>query len=143
MKEEFEREQLTRILNFLLTKWFVPFWDEYDKDSFTWQFTRNNCYDYNLSFNWNLKEVSYAYHTVTYRELTSIEWWLWKFLCENDMIKENNNYLEYYFNDENDSHIKYEPKNYLFWCAISALRPEKELEQLILDNIKLEFYHLN
>ena len=61
------------------------------------------------------------------RELVSKESWLWQFVCKNGMVKKEQNVFENYWKD------KYE-----YWLCKCALKDESELEDFLLNSIKLD-----
>lgn len=71
------------------------------------------------------------------RLLTSRSSWLWQFVCENGMIN-----IPWYKNIirqwVDTKRHKYYGKDYRYWLCESALTDESELEQFLLDNIKID-----
>lgn len=79
------------------------------------------------------------------RQLTSKESWLWQFVCENGMIRvtEGNSlcnwlFWEEIYYDETQTDKLYKNDNYEYWLIESALCNEEDLEQILLDNIKVD-----
>ena len=86
---------------------------------------------------WEIRfEREWHFFIETFRTLTSKESWLWQFVCENGMEK-----MAEWFYWQNifplDS-IEYEYVDYQYWIIESALKDESELEQFLLDNIKID-----
>ena len=83
------------------------------------------------------------------RELASKESWLWQFVCKNGMVKHDqytNTTRMQEYEDERDSETyrtKYDEWSYLFRLIESALKDESELEQFLLDNIKVKWKSTN
>ena len=80
------------------------------------------------------------------RQLTSKESWLWQFVCENWMIRvtEGNSlcnwlFWEEIYYDETQTDKLYKNDNYKYWLIECSLKDESELEQFLLDNIKVEW----
>ncbi len=71
------------------------------------------------------------------RELVSKESWLWQFVCENGMIKKSIISREY-FNTLWWCRITFRDENMAFWLIESALKDESELEDFLLNSIKLD-----
>ena len=93
------------------------------------------------------------------RLLTSLSSWLWQFCVENKLVKliENPNenkcprdrmseeefrmweYNVYYsFSNKKDIHKRYEQDSLTYRLIESALKDESELDQFLLDNIKVD-----
>lgn len=84
------------------------------------------------------------HRTLSLRELVSKESDLWQFVCEHWMIKT-------YMNIEHESRRHSDKKHTPIWAfdnqsyyyiIESALKDESELEQFLLDNIKIEWNDL-
>ena len=88
------------------------------------------------------------------RLLTSRSSWLWQFVCENELttlqIEYNNRkpperWIRYHWNkhrnhmqeDERLSNERKRNENYEYRLIESSLKDESELEQFLLDNIKI------
>jgi hypothetical protein len=83
------------------------------------------------------KEDYYCSKWYNYRELTSLESWLWQYVCENNLQK------QLYPRWENWNSVT--EKNYIFDCddvtyrlIESALCDEDKLEEFLLSNIKID-----
>lgn len=82
----------------------------------------------------------------TLRTMTSKESLLWQFVCENKMVRldtdswESDSYLCYYNIDgyPKDDRFEMERDDYRFRLIESALKDEAELEEFLLDNIKVD-----
>ena len=72
------------------------------------------------------------------RDLVSKESWLWQFVCENGMVKKNDNVRikNYRWDNECDDNCCYD--EYQYRLIESALTDEDKLEDFILSNIKLD-----
>ena len=72
------------------------------------------------------------------RELVSLESGLWQFVCNNKLYKKTNEKFR-----ENVSKVSLNtwwfPRNYEYRLLESALIPEEELGQFLVENIKLEW----
>ena len=72
------------------------------------------------------------------RWLVNLDSWLWQFVCENNLYKkEANNFRENVSKVWNN--IWWFSHNYQYRLLESALVPKEELEQFLLDNIKIEW----
>lgn len=73
------------------------------------------------------------------RQLTSKESWLWKFLCENKMVKEDDGHITIIINVYKDYESIVDGWwDYHYWLMICSILDESELEQFLLDNIKID-----
>lgn len=70
------------------------------------------------------------------RQLTSKESWLWQFCCENGMVKVDNSSIE--LNIMSEWYWVLTDRDYHYWLIKSALEDESELEQFLLENIKIQ-----
>lgn len=138
---------MEELLNKLIEKGWKPFWNEKIKDAKTARWNINllneevnkvSKFKDKVAFtNWVL-----IFDEINLRELVSKESWLWQFVCENGMVdydseswwwefSYNSNYINWFYWDrimEND---------YRYRVIESALKDESELEQFLLDNIKV------
>lgn len=72
------------------------------------------------------------------RDLVSKSSWLWQFVCENGMVKENNDVRikKYRWDNECDTNCCYD--DYEYRLIESSLKDESELEDFLLSNIKVD-----
>ena len=71
------------------------------------------------------------------RDIVSKNSWLWQFVCENGMIKEQ--WIAYVIDDFTTTEYEHwTQKQYQYWVLESALCDEDKLEEFLLDNIKVE-----
>ena len=116
--------KIEQLLNSLIEKGWKPSWKEcshfimqHDADVLDWKViytaVRKDEWVYNIHY--------------TLRELVSKESWLWQFVCKNGMVKKEQNVFENYWKD------KYE-----YWLCKCALKDESELEDFLLNSIKLD-----
>lgn len=140
---------MEELLNKLIEKGWKPFWrDTRDIDEIEIErLDRMVGYqdmDYISFLSWDFRrEDLFVKYGCSIRDLVSKSSWLWQFVCENGMvkkIKEENyvkNYEEYgdwecwFFTSRYDD-------NYQYRLIESALKDESELEQFLLENIKVE-----
>ena len=103
----------------------------------------------NLSYSEFLEdewEVMHEDEWYNLRDLVSKSSWLWQFVCENGMFKKEWEYrakrrhCHWWEHDEDFYHdISYTKKyDYEYRLIESALKDESELEQFLLDNIKID-----
>ena len=115
---------MEELLNKLIKKWWEPYWwKNIKKVTNEWWFC-SFIRDSKKGFGW-MSEISH-------RELVSKESWLWQFVCENGMVKDEN--LKY---TENDL-FNYYQDNYHYRIIASALCDEDKLEDFLLKNIKVD-----
>ena len=79
------------------------------------------------------------------RLLTSRSSWLWQFVCENGMVRLTEYYWvcnwifwENIYYDESATEKFYTHRNYEYRLIEASLKNEDEIEQFLLDNIKVE-----
>ena len=122
---------MKELLNKLIEKGRVPFWDK-RITNVNWKMQHIWTYNWVFWSNHNLVEIRKST-----RELTSKESWLWQFVCENGMVKSENwvwvNAIDGVYKE-----ILINQFNYKYRLIESALKDESELEQFLLDNIKVE-----
>ena len=98
------------------------------------------------------KTVSFSYqddewiefYTYLIRDVVSKENWLWQFVCENKLYNPDNRWYWWknvtivweYPTLDGDENIWY--RDYDYYLIESALKDESELEQFLLDNIKID-----
>ena len=128
---------LTKLLNDLLRMWWKPF--NRDKT------LHIDCYDKCkwLNYKWiHLDGWFMNEESRTLRELVSIDSWLWQFVCENGMIKEEHKherildptFWEWWADCKRQEH----DWNYWYRLIESSLKDESELEDFLLNSIKLD-----
>lgn len=129
--------KLEQLLNSLIKRWRVPFGESRIEEI-------NRAEQYVWNWNWCCWGGAMQKRKST-RQLVSKESGLWQFVCENGMVEldteswENDSYLCYYNVDgyPKDNYFEMERDDYRFRLIESALKDESELEQFLLDNIKL------
>ena len=125
--------KIEQLLNSLIEKGWKPFCDNNVKEIRIYSDMDIEC------IYW--KRKSDFYYT-SYRKLTSKESWLWQFVCENGMVKEEHKherildptFWEWWADCKRQEH----DWNYWYRLIESALKDESELENFILDNIKVD-----
>jgi hypothetical protein len=85
---------------------------------------------------------------VSLRELVSKESWLWIFVCENGMVKNVNDYSWELYDWTHWQHevyknwyewwVRWEQVDYEYRVIESSLKDESELEDFLLNSIKLD-----
>ena len=123
---------MEELLNKLIEKGWKPFGTK--NKVFKVAKTEHNWWYFDWWF-WN--EVCFSL-----REITSKESWLWQFVCENGMVKHEvyEEIHSWVFTTADHSDFWYTSwDNYEFRIIQSALLDEDELEQFLLDNVKIEW----
>jgi len=96
----------------------------------------------NLSYSEFLEdewEVMHEDEWYSLRDLVSKWSWLWQYVCENGMVKEDDGHITRIINlYKSDETIVDGWWNYHYWLMICSILDESELEQFLLDNIKVE-----
>ena len=83
-----------------------------------------------------MKESGEIVGLYTIRSLVSIESWLWQFVCENKMCKNQTNIYRWYKKIWSKEEKTCRGDYYQYRLLESALIPEKELGKFLIDNIK-------
>lgn len=117
---------MEELLNKLIEKGWKPF-GEYDRIMAIWRYNWKRVFDFGV-----LWEVEYSI-----RELVSRESWLWQFVCENGMCVAWERPYRWKFYEE--LFPDYEAQTYSNNMIIeSSLKDESELEDFLLNSIKLD-----
>lgn len=114
--------KLEQLLNSLIEKGWEPFREK--SKSVEYLFEWNQFYFKNIPW-----ELVWAFYRST-RELVSKESWLWQFVCENKMVEHRNYWV--------DTEI-WQDEQYKYRLIESSLKDESELEDFLLQNIKVEW----
>ena len=118
---------MEKLLNKLIEKGWKPRWEKVNKVIKTWIDEFGDGYVlFDGELNW------YKQRWCNMTELVSKWSWLWQFVCENGMVKDEN--LKY---TENDL-FNYYQDNYHYRIIASALCDEDKLEEFLLNSIKLD-----
>ena len=130
-------EKLAELLNDLLRMWWKPF-------------NRNKTLHINyydkckwLNYKWiHLDGWFMNEESRTLRELVSKESWLWQFVCENELVKPVVDIISIcsysHFTDDHDDG-GWDETFPEYRLIEASLKDESELEQFLLDNIKVEW----
>ena len=128
---------MEELLNKLIEKGWKPFWIRWEETRI--KIERNKDLDMKIfKLDWIIIE---QHHRISWslRNLTSKESWLWQFVCENGMIKTYMN-IEHESRRHSDKNHKpvwaFDNQSY-YYLIESALCNEEDLEQFLLDNIKV------
>lgn len=131
---------MEELLNKLIKRGWKPFPNEWI-----------DCYDFKFSNRWHDlmccssdddDEYTHNY-TYSWRDIASKDSWLWQFVCENGMIKSGRVFISWTKNASCDDYWnlfwdKACPKDFYEYRLIeSAFRDESELENFLLQNIKV------
>ena len=115
------------LLNKILEKGWKPFgWKDIKRITNEWWFV---CFVHKSEKRPWLSEVSY-------RELCSKESWLRQFVCENGMVKSIWSEIE--IKNLNEWYWVIRDTDYEYRLIETSLKNEDELEQILLDNIKID-----
>lgn len=120
--------KLEELLNKLIERGWYPFCDNNVKEIKIYSDMDMEC------IYWKKKSDFYYFSP---RKITSKESWLWQFVCENKLENPKERKQRSDLDEYNKWYVKYSTKFYEYWLIESALRNESELEQFLLDNIKV------
>lgn len=134
IKEE-KKADLEQLLNSLIKRWRVPFGDK-----------RITNVSWKMQYVWTYNWVFWSNHNVVQMRKSTIEICsksslLWQFVCENGMIKEGHKherildptFWEWWADCKRQEH----DWNYWYRLIEASLKDESELEDFLLQNIKL------
>lgn len=132
IKEE-KKADLEQLLNTLIKKGWKPRWRKK-----TLHITIYDC-DLNVYLDWWFMDEDKK----SFRELVSKESWLWQFVCENKMEKkmEKNHrwiWINSWAKSAYQSYPLYSMERYEYRVIESSLKDDSELEDFLLNSIKLD-----
>lgn len=119
--------KIEQLLNSLIEKGFRPFW-RYDKLMWSWRFWSRQFVKF-----WIFPEEEF-----TLRELTSINSGLWQLVCENGMVKKNKYDFQWWKQKDEFIWDVRDKSEYQYRLIESSLKDESELEDFLLQNIKVD-----
>lgn len=125
---------MEELLNKLIEKGWRPRWKNYGVIDFLGALVFVDLNDWRLS----------SKNALDLRKLVSKESWLWQFVCENWFVPKDERVSRRKI-DEDWNYINHYSKYREKWSDVeyrlieSALCDEDELEQFLLDNIKIEW----
>ena len=122
MEKRKEKSDLEQLLNSLIEKGWNPF---------GWEVREAKKWSYNNLYYW-FDSHPELYHI---RMLVSKESWLWQFVCENKLVKPQV-YAWYFYREWMWKEVCKE--DYEFRLIESSLKDESELEDFLLQNIKVD-----
>ena len=127
--------KLEELLNKLIQRWWKPFGRETRHELSSWV-----VYDtIDIKWKWDIRVIDRRHHHI--RELVSKESGLWQFCCDNELIKGNTKeayYWQYKTPLWAEWSKTYRKAHYQHRIIESALCNEEDLEQFLLDNIKID-----
>ena len=117
---------MEELLNKLIEKGWRPFWwddklSSLHKEYGVWKW-------YIRFHNWMDSEL------FDLRQLTSKESWIWQFVCENWMIARKRQWTNWLWWEPEKC---FDYRDYEYRIIESALKDEPELEQFLIENIKI------
>lgn len=123
------KTKLIELLNKLIDKGWSPF------GYHEWKYWYNEIEYFNNELTLSFGEWAWKFiRTYSLRNISSIDSWLWQFVCENKLFPKNR-----WHKRENDlwnGEIYYEDERQ-YYVIESALCDEDKLEQFLLDKIKI------
>jgi len=127
---------MEELLNKLIEKGWKPFGEWCHRSPYKRVSIHKN---YNKERTYVLFDSNNHSHWKVLRQVVSKESWLWQFVCENRMINKHQEgkLIEIYDNSRCETEGLYDDLKYEYRLIESALKDESELEQFLLDNIKL------
>ena len=131
--------KLEQLLNSLIEKGWLPFGEWCHRSPYKRVSVHKN---YNKERIYVLFYSNNHSHWKVLRQVVSKESWLWQFVCENGMIKEEHKherildptFWEWWADCKRQEH----DWNYWYRLIESSLKDESELEDFLLNSIKLD-----
>ncbi len=120
---------LEKLLSILCAKGWKPRWL-----NIMWKIV----IDYDIEFAFDIYDSLQKWHW-NFRELVSKESWLWQFVCENEMVFIPEWEIPYVERNYIFDYERYDVSEFQYWLMVWALLKEDEIEQFLLDNIKVEW----
>lgn len=126
--------ELENLLNSLIKIWWKP-WNVDVNCDISIKIENNRIKIYFELKTWVIVSNSGG---MSLRELVSLESWLLQFVCDNRVVKENDDVRikNYQWDNECDTNCCYD--DYEYRIIASALTPEEELGQFLVNNIKID-----
>lgn len=129
------KTKLIELLNKLIGKGWSPF------GYHEWKYWYNEIEYFNNELTLSFGEWAWKFiKTYSLRNISSIDSWLWQFICENGMIDEDKCWITDYnrhkrVKDDNKSN---DTADYEYRLIESALCDEDKLEQFLISNIHID-----
>ena len=123
---------MEELLNKLIKRWWKPFWwddklSSLHKEYGVWKW-------YIRFHNWMDSE------SFDLRQLTSKESWLRQFCIKNKLLKEDDGHITRIISEYKDNKWIIDSWwDYHYWLMICSILDESELEDFLLENIKVEW----
>ena len=122
---------MEELLNKLIQRWWKPFDVKWISEYF---FESVPVGLYRLCW----KKPDYDYNVYSKRDLVSKESGLWQFCIKNKLVKEDDGHITRIINVyKDDDTIVDGWWNYHYWLMICSILDESDLEEFLLENIKL------
>ena len=127
--------ELENFLNKLIEKGWKPRGiDPENIELFSLDIKRKNIHIWYMDYD-NPEEENYEQEFKSFRELVSMESWLWQFLWNSKLHKKTDNFWESV--SKTSTNIWWFNHNHQYRLLESALIPEEELGKFLVDNIKI------
>lgn len=134
-------KELEKLPNTLIEKGWNPRGIEWvDIDFFNLDMKRKIIHIWYMDYSNPEKEI-YEQEFKAFRELVSLESWLWNFLCDNKLIKQTSKEWVLnptYWPEWADCDWSIQSNEAQYRLLESALLPEEELGKFLVENIKIE-----
>lgn len=127
--------KLEKLFNSLIEKGWIPRWEEEIKNCQIWEsFYKRNFIGDTVWFYVDDRWTPQWLFTKSLREVCAKSSGLWQFVCENGMVAKKRQWTNRQWWDQENC---FDYKDYEYRLIESALKDESELEQFLLDNIKV------
>ena len=127
------KTKLIELLNKLIEKGWSPF------GYHEWKYWYNEIEYFNNELTLSFGEWAWKFiKTYSLRNISSIDSWLWQFVCENWMIKDEDKYRKRMKNLTITDNKVCLSSEYEYYLLESALCDEDKLEQFLLNSIIID-----
>lgn len=125
-------KDLERVLTYLMEQGWNPWGiDNVDIDLFSVDFKRKNIHIWYMDYSTPEKE-NYEQEFKSFRELVSLESWLWQFVVEKKLFERNLNVWT-----NHGMQREYDIYDHTYWIIESALCIEEDLSEFLVNNIRV------
>lgn len=134
-------QELEKLLNSLIQRGWKPWGiDPENIELFNLNIDRKNIHIWYMDYD-TPEEEKYEQEFKTFRELVSMESWLWDFVAKNKLYDDTefNKIVDYMWEECDRQRPEYWINDPSYRLVKSALIPEQELAKFLLENIKVEW----
>ena len=129
-------KELENLLNSIIDRGWEPWGIEWDDiELLSLDMNSKNIYIWFMDYS-ILGEWSYNQKIKAFRELVSLESWLWQFVCKNKLLSDKVDMQDYIEDSYWFRRCPFDT-NWVFRIIQSSIHSEEHLAKFLVDNIKL------